>query len=109
LCSGAQVKLLRVLSDERLDEPVVREAGFHRTRLYPTRVTLGLFVEQVLSADAACQDVVGRHLSQPTALGLAESSLNTGLLSKNMIASGPMPKANGFVISTVARSSDPGT
>ena len=78
LRSGAHDKLLRVVSDERLDELVVGEAGGHRTRLYPPRVTLGLFVEQVLSADAACQDVVGRHLGQRTALGLSASSLNTG-------------------------------
>jgi hypothetical protein len=78
LHSGAHDKLLHVLSEERLDELVVREAGVHRTRLYPPVVTLGLFVEQVMRADAACQDVVGRHLSQRTALGLAESSLNTG-------------------------------
>jgi hypothetical protein len=82
LRSGAGDKLLQVLSDERLDELVIREAGVHRMRLYPPRVTLGLFVEQVLSADAACQDVVGRHLSQRTALGLAESGLNTGSYCK---------------------------
>jgi hypothetical protein len=35
--------------------------------------------------------------------------LNTGLLSKKTIASGPMPKASGCVASTVARISDPGT
>ena len=78
LHSGVRDKLLHVVSEERLDELVVREAGVHRTRLYPPVVTLGLFVEQVMRADAACQDVVGRHLSQRTALGLAESSLNTG-------------------------------
>lgn len=78
LRSGAHDKLLRVISDQRLDELVAREAGAHRTRLYPPRVTLGLFVEQVMSADGACQDAVGRHLSQRTALGLAPSSLNTG-------------------------------
>lgn len=70
--------MLRVLSDERLDELVTREAGAHRTRLYPPRITLGLFVEQLMRADGACQDAVGRHLSQRTALGLAASSLNTG-------------------------------
>ena len=78
LRSGAHDKLLRVLSDERLDRLVAREAGAHRTRLYPPRVTLGLFVEQVMRSDGACQDVVGRHLSQRTALGLTGSSLNTG-------------------------------
>ena len=78
LRSGANDRLLRVFSDEKLDELVAREAGGHRTRLYPPRVTLGLFIEQVMRADTACQDVVGRHLSQRRALGLAASSLNTG-------------------------------
>jgi hypothetical protein len=82
LRSGARDKLLCVLSEERLGELVVREAGAHRTRLYPPAVTLGLLVEQVMNSDTACQDVVGRHLSQRTALGLAGSSLNTGSYCK---------------------------
>lgn len=82
LRSGARDKLLHVLSEESLDDLVVREGGVHRTRLYPPEVTLGLFVEQVMSTDAACQDVVGRHLCQRTAQGLAESGLNTGSYCK---------------------------
>jgi hypothetical protein len=82
LRSGARDKLLHVLSEEQLDDLVVREAGVHRTRLYPPVVTLGLFVEQVMSTDGACQDVVGRHLCQRAALRLAESSLNTGSYCK---------------------------
>lgn len=46
--------------------------------MYPPGVTLGLFVEQCLSSDQACQDAVGRALSLRTALGLSTSSLNTG-------------------------------
>ena len=46
--------------------------------MYPPEVTLGLFVEQVIGNEGACQDVVGRHLGQRTALGLPPSSLNTG-------------------------------
>lgn len=49
-----------------------------RHRVYPSRVTVGLFVEQTLHHDQACQDAVGRALSQRTALGLSSSSLNTG-------------------------------
>ena len=41
-------------------------------------MTLGLFVEQATSCDQACQDAVGRALSQRTALGLSPHSLNTG-------------------------------
>lgn len=78
LQSSAHDKLLRVLSEERLDELVHREGGPHRRRVYPPLTTLSLFVEQVLSVDSACQDTVGRHLSQRSVLGLAPSSLNTG-------------------------------
>jgi len=40
--------------------------------------TLGLFVGQVLSPDHACQDVVGRRLSERVAAGETQCSLNTG-------------------------------
>jgi len=49
-----------------------------RDRIYPPLVTLELFVEQVIGADQACQDAVGRALSQRTALGQPACSLNTG-------------------------------
>ena len=39
--------------------------------------TLRLFVGQVLSADRACQDVVGRRLSERIAQGQSMSALNT--------------------------------
>ena len=71
-------KLLHVVPRQRLDEVIAREAPVHRKRLYPPEMTLGLFVEQVISSEGACQDVVGRHLSQRTALRLPPSSLNTG-------------------------------
>jgi hypothetical protein len=41
-------------------------------------VTLGLFIEQVLSADQSCQDAVARALSARVAQRQAPSSLNTG-------------------------------
>lgn len=50
----------------------------HRERLYPPLDTLRLFVGQVLSADRACQDVVGRRLSERVAQGQSVSALNTG-------------------------------
>ena len=40
--------------------------------------TLRLFVGQVLLADRACQDVVGRRLSERIAQGQSESALTTG-------------------------------
>ena len=49
----------------------------HRERIYPPLDTLRLFVGQVLSADRACQDVVGRRLSERIAQGQSMSALNT--------------------------------
>src|SRR5450759_1551282 len=50
----------------------------HRERIYPPLDTLRLFVGQVLSSDRACQDVVGRRLSERIAQGRSVSALNTG-------------------------------
>lgn len=50
----------------------------YRERIYPPLETLRLFVGQVLSADGACQDVVGRRLSERLAQGQSASALNTG-------------------------------
>jgi len=49
----------------------------HRERIYSPLDTLRLFVGQVLSTDRACQDVVGRRLSERIAQGLSVSALNT--------------------------------
>ena len=49
-----------------------------RERIYTPMDTLRLFVGQVLSADRACQDVVGRRLSERIAQGQSESALTTG-------------------------------
>jgi len=49
-----------------------------RERIYAPLDTLRLFVGQVLSADRACQDVVGRRLSERIAQGQSESALTTG-------------------------------
>ncbi|HSW12894.1 MAG TPA: IS4 family transposase [Solimonas sp.] len=61
-----------------LEALAARHCEGTRERIYSPLVTLGLFVEQALGADQACQDAVGRGLSQRTALGLAPCSLNTG-------------------------------
>jgi hypothetical protein len=50
----------------------------YRERIYPPLETLRLFVGQALSADRACQDVVGRRLSERIAQGQSASALNTG-------------------------------
>lgn len=80
--AGARGRLLDVLSCTKLDELVAQHCGIGRQRLFPPGVTLGLFVEQVMNADAACQDVVGRYLSERTALGLAPNGLGTGSYCK---------------------------
>jgi len=50
----------------------------HRERIYSPLDTLHLFVGQVLSADRACQAVVGRRLSERIAQGQSLNALNTG-------------------------------
>jgi hypothetical protein len=49
----------------------------HLERIYPPLDTLRLFLGQVLSPDRACQDVVGRRLSERIAQGQSMSALNT--------------------------------
>jgi hypothetical protein len=50
----------------------------YRERIYSPLDTLRLFIGQVLSADRACQDVVGRRLSERIAQGQSASALTTG-------------------------------
>ena len=57
---------------------VQQHGGQYRDRLYPPLRTLGLFIDQALSADGACQDAVGRNLSERTARGQRQCSLSTG-------------------------------
>lgn len=68
----------RVLGDREVAALVSQQAGPYRERIYPPLETLRLFVGQVLSADRACQDVVGRRLSERIAYGQSASALNTG-------------------------------
>lgn len=70
--------MLQFVPQSRLEELAAPHYAGIRQRVYTPLVTLGLFVEQAISADPACQDAVGRSLSQRTALGLAPCSLNTG-------------------------------
>ena len=49
-----------------------------RQCIYSPLDTLRLFVSQVLSADRACQDVVGQRLSERIAQGQSASALTTG-------------------------------
>ena len=77
LQSGRE-KLFNVLPARDLARAVEDEVDVWRDRLYSPLVTLRLFVEQVLHADHACQDVVARYASERVAQGEAQVSLSTG-------------------------------
>lgn len=68
----------QVLDDQTLATVFAAHGKPGRDRVYPPRDTLRLFIGQVLSADRACQDVVGRRLSERLAHGQPASALNTG-------------------------------
>jgi hypothetical protein len=69
----------QALGDQELAAVVSELVAPHRERIYPPLDTLRLFVGQVLSSDRACQDVVGRRLSERIAQGQSVSALNTGV------------------------------
>ena len=71
-------KLFNVLPAQELARAVQEEVAVWRDRLYSPLVALRLFVEQVLHADPACQDVVVRYASERVAQGEAPISLSTG-------------------------------
>ena len=68
----------QALGAEVMAAAICTHAPGCRERIYTPLDTLRLFVGQVLSADRACQDVVGRRLSERIAQGQSESALNTG-------------------------------
>jgi hypothetical protein len=63
---------------EDLRRLVQKHGGAYRDRVYAPLRTLELFIGQALSADEACQDAVARNLSERTARGVSQCSLNTG-------------------------------
>jgi hypothetical protein len=67
-----------VLPAEEVAALIERECGRFRERIDTPLTTLRLFIEQVISDDRACQDVVCCHLSERVAQRKAASSLNTG-------------------------------
>lgn len=67
-----------LLPSVSLKRALAEEVVAYRERVYPPLATLGLFVGQALSADGACQDAVARRLSERTASGERENSLNSG-------------------------------
>lgn len=74
---GGNGVFANVLPAEEVQSVVPGVAGYYRDRLYSPLTTLRLFVGQVLCEDRACQDVVGRHLSERVAAGGPQCGLNT--------------------------------
>lgn len=74
-CSGALSKLL---GQAELERWVERHSAGCRNRIYPPLVTLGLFVDQVMSADQSCQDAVARGVSTRISQGQEPCGLNNG-------------------------------
>ena len=68
----------QALGDQEVAAAVNELVAPHRERIYSPLDSLRLFVGQVLSPDRACQDVVGRRLSERIAQGQSVSALNTG-------------------------------
>ena len=68
----------QALGADAMAAAISMRAPGSRERIYTPMDTLRLFVGQVLSADRACQDVVGRRLSERIAQGQSESALTTG-------------------------------
>jgi hypothetical protein len=75
---GSGEALSNVLASGDLERLVQQHGGQYRDRVYPPLRTLGLFIDQALSADGACQDAVARNLSERTSRGASRCSLNTG-------------------------------
>lgn len=68
----------QVLGEQEVAALVSELLTPYRERIYPPLETLRLFVGQALSTDRACQDVVGRRLSERIAQDQPASALNTG-------------------------------
>ena len=75
---SGRAKLFNVLPAQELVRAVQEEVGVWRDRLYSPLIALRLFVEQVLHADHACQDVVVRYASERVAQGETQVSLSSG-------------------------------
>ena len=68
----------KALGSEQVAQILRDEVGSYRERIYPPLVTLRLFIDQILSPNAACQDAVGRRLSQRAADNQSPCSLSSG-------------------------------
>jgi hypothetical protein len=75
---GGRGVFSKILPTETVSSVIAQESGDYRERLYSPLVTLRLFIDQVLSEDHACQDVVCQYLAERTACKATANSLNTG-------------------------------
>ena len=66
---GMQGVFSGILSTQEIVDVIKATVGEYRDRHYAPLTTLRLYIEQVLSEDQACQDVVGRRLSERVASG----------------------------------------
>lgn len=51
----------KALGNDQVEQILHGEVSPYRQRIYPPMATLRLFIDQILSPDAACQDAVGRR------------------------------------------------
>ena len=74
-CAGA---LGNLLGQAELERWISRHSEGCRQRIYSPLITLGLFVDQVMSADQSCQDAVARGVSARISQGEKPCGLNNG-------------------------------
>lgn len=74
-CAGA---LGSLLGQAELESWIERYSAGCRQRIYSPLITLGLFIDQVMSADQSCQDAVARGVSARVAQGEKPCGLNNG-------------------------------
>ena len=74
-CTGA---LGSLLGQAEFEQWIARHSTGCRHRIYSPLITLGLFVDQVMSADQSCQDAVARGASARVSQGEKPCGLNNG-------------------------------
>jgi hypothetical protein len=74
-CGGA---LSGLLGQAELERWIARHSEGCRQRIYSPLITLGLFIDQVMSADQSCQDAVARGVSARVSQGEKPCGLNNG-------------------------------
>lgn len=75
---GGASALGSVLGQRELEAQLARHSARCRHRIYSPLITLGLFVDQVMSADHSCQDAVARGASARISQGEKPCALNNG-------------------------------